>query len=82
MTAEAFARKIVPLRGAALYDFRLYYFDAEDHIREAIVLKCEGEEEAVGLAVAKSDGRAMELWMRDHLVRRFPLDPGYRPPGG
>ncbi len=59
--------------------YRLFFFDAAEHIRAWTVIECDGDTEAVRLADEKCDGRAMELWDRDRLVRHFPVDPGRRP---
>jgi hypothetical protein len=54
--------------------YRLFYFDEADHIRKAVVLECDSDDEAVALALQRSDGRAMELWLQTRLVRPFPLE--------
>jgi hypothetical protein len=54
--------------------YRLFYFDKAEHIRKAVVLECDTDDEAVALALQRSDGRAMELWLQARLVRPFPLE--------
>ena len=53
--------------------YRLFYFDKADHIRKAVVLECDSDEEAIALAQQQSDGPAMELWLQTRLVRPFPV---------
>jgi len=59
--------------------YRLFFFDAADHIRHWVALECEDDDAAARAAGEQADGRAMELWLRDRLVRRFPGDPEQRP---
>jgi len=59
--------------------YRLFFFDAKGHIRSAVVIDCDGDEAAVAHADEQCDGREMELWLRDRLVRSFPADPARTP---
>ena len=59
--------------------YRLFYFDAAEHIRQFVVLEAEDDDDAVRQADGKCDGRAMELWLGARLVRQFPADPGRAP---
>lgn len=54
--------------------YRLYFLDGHSHIRHAVELECEGDEAAIEIALAQSDGRAMELWNRERLVWRQVAD--------
>ena len=59
--------------------YRLFFFDAAEHIRGWVLLDCGDDGEAVREATGKADGRAMELWNLDRLVCRFPVDPVPKP---
>ena len=53
-------------------DYRLYFLDGySGHIGEVEEFDADGDEEAVALAVRKSNGRAMELWHRHHKLRHW-----------
>ncbi len=54
--------------------YRIFFFDVNDHIRHAKIIECEGDEDAVRLAADQADGRVMELWLLDCLVKRFPTN--------
>jgi len=55
----------------SLSGYRLYFLGAGDHIRHVVVLECPDDEAAIALAESHHDGRTMELWLRDRLVKRF-----------
>ncbi len=59
--------------------YRLYFFDQAEHIRQAAVIESDDDDGAMHAACGKRDGRAMELWRLDRLVRRFPAAPAARP---
>ena len=59
--------------------YRLFYFDAAEHIRQFVVLEAEDDDDAMRQADEKCDGRAMELWLGARLVHQFPADPGRAP---
>ncbi len=57
-----------------MQDYRLYFLDLASHIKAAVPLACEDDADAIRQVAAKADGRAMELWRRDRLVRAFPRE--------
>jgi len=55
-----------------LKDYRLYFLDRfSGHIDQVEEFTAEADEQAVGLAVERSDGRPMELWHRHHKLRHW-----------
>jgi len=63
-----------------LAGYRLYFLDHNNHIRHAVILPCETDSEAIAAVKEHQDGRTMELWDRDRMVKRFELPPdAYRP---
>jgi len=52
-------------------DYRLYFLDAQGPIHRAVELQCDDDEDAVRRSAGHADGRAMELWQRARVVRRF-----------
>lgn len=61
--------------------YRLFFFDQAEHIRDATVIECDTDADAIARALEKHDGRAMELWLRTHLIKQFPTEPsGPKPP--
>ncbi len=52
-------------------DYRLYFLDHQDHIRDVKALECAGDEQAIQLAAAYAGGGRRELWRRGTLIRRF-----------
>jgi len=52
-------------------DYRLYFLDEANHIRGVVEFVCADDPAAVEHAAAHADGRRMELWSRDRLVRKF-----------
>ena len=55
-------------------DYRLYFFDHGGHIGGVVELSGADDAEAIQQSRGQADGRAMELWNRDRLVRAFPAD--------
>lgn len=55
----------------ALFDYRLFFLGADGHFRHAMILTCASDRAAIRLAASYHDGRAMELWLRDRLVKQF-----------
>lgn len=52
-------------------DYRLYFLDDANHIRGVVEFTCEDDAAALDRAAGHADGRRMELWSRDRLVRKF-----------
>jgi hypothetical protein len=55
-----------------MMSYRLYFLTAEMVIAGASVFDSPTDEEAIEYALARADGRAMELWSLDRFVRAFP----------
>jgi hypothetical protein len=55
---------------ATMPDYRLYFLE-NNHIRHFVELDCPSDETAVEAVAKHADGRAMELWQRHRLVKRF-----------
>jgi hypothetical protein len=52
--------------------YRLYFLDSSNRIREALDMEQPDDRGAIAAAAARAaDGRAMELWNYDRVVRRF-----------
>ncbi len=62
-----------------MHAYRLFFFDAAEHIRAWAVLESEDDAGAIRLADEKADGRAMELWDHERLVHQFAVDPARTP---
>ena len=58
-----------PKPGELLY--RLYFFNGGEHITRAHEFFAASDEEAVGKAEGWREGRNMELWQRDRIVKRW-----------
>lgn len=54
--------------------YRLYFL-SNDHIRHALDLECESDEQAIAKVQEHGDGRAMELWRGLECIGRFPATP-------
>lgn len=53
-------------------DYRLYFLDGfSGHIDEVEEIEADGDEQAIALALARSGGRAMELWHRHHKLKHW-----------
>ena len=53
-------------------DYRLYFRGADGHFLGIVELDCPDDEAALESVAAHADGRAMELWQRQRLVKTFP----------
>jgi len=54
-----------------LSDYRLYFLNAEGHIRHAVEFHCADDEAAQALVQKHADGRAMELWCGARRVMKY-----------
>ena len=52
-------------------EYRLYFLDDDGHIRGVYEFLGEDDFTAAEQAARHADGRGMELWRREHLVRTF-----------
>jgi hypothetical protein len=52
-------------------DYRLYLLDSTGHIRRAVELACDDDEDAVARADAARQGLPAELWQRARFLRVF-----------
>jgi hypothetical protein len=52
--------------------YRIYFLDDNGRIRDAAEFECEADDEALLIAHARHDGRAMELWSGARIVRKIP----------
>ncbi len=52
-------------------DYRLYFLDDGGHIHGVVEFVAEDDARAAEHATRHADGRGMELWRRDHLLRTF-----------
>lgn len=58
--------------GTPVKDYRLYFLDAEGHIRSRIeLMNLADDDGAIREAEAQRDGRAAKLWERGRIVKRF-----------
>lgn len=57
-----------------MLEYRLYVLNASGHITGVFEFGCIDDAAAATWALTKADGRPMELWRRDHLIRRFSGD--------
>jgi hypothetical protein len=55
-------------------DYRLYFYDDQYRIRFVMTLECADDQEAIQSAEKHRDGRALEVWCRTRLVKRFEAD--------
>lgn len=51
--------------------YRLYFLDKAGRIRQAVDMQHLDDAAAIAAAGERADGRRMELWNRDRVVRRF-----------
>ncbi len=51
-------------------EYKLYLLDDRDHIRSAVDLECEDDEQAIRLARASLNA-PMELWQGSRKVKKF-----------
>ncbi|HEY5411116.1 MAG TPA: hypothetical protein VIJ94_10365 [Caulobacteraceae bacterium] len=54
--------------------YRLYFLDCDDHIRHAVSLECDHDDQAIELARGHADGRTLELWQGARRVFRLASD--------
>lgn len=54
--------------------YRLYFLNAAGRITGVAEFVSETDEDALGAAVMRRDGRAMELWSLDRQVAVFPVE--------
>jgi hypothetical protein len=52
-------------------DYRVYFIDAEGHIRLALDIECDDDDEAMRIVKEHASIDRRELWRRDRLVGRF-----------
>ena len=56
--------------------YRLYFFNGAAHIDRVHEVEAEHDAEAIRLSELWREGRSMELWQRNRLVKRWdPLPP-------
>jgi hypothetical protein len=53
-------------------EYRLYFFDAEGHIRHAHEFVCASDEEAIQAVEQHHDGGDLELWSGARVIQFFP----------
>ena len=51
--------------------YRLYFFDAGQHIARFESIEAAGDEDAIELAIGHAGQQRMELWQRARIVRTF-----------
>ena len=52
-------------------DYRLYFFDANRHIRKRLDVECRDDDEAIERASTYDIGHGIELWCGSRRVRIF-----------
>lgn len=53
-------------------DYRLYFLDGfTGHIDQVEEIEAEGDEQALAIALTRSEGRATELWHRHHKLKHW-----------
>ena len=52
-------------------DYKLYFTNAAGHIIARVDLECRDDDHAIEVAAQHLDGRDMELWRRDRVVKVF-----------
>jgi hypothetical protein len=57
--------------GCAMPSYRLYFLDADGHIRRRLELDCRCDDEAIEQASKHDIGRGMELWCGARRVKMF-----------
>jgi hypothetical protein len=56
-------------------EYKLYVLDWPGRIAHVVELPCGDDEHALRVAAERADGRAMELWHGQRMVRRFSASP-------
>ena len=51
--------------------YRLYFLDHNGHIRRAVEMECESDDQAIDAVEQHRDARAMELWQQARKVKAF-----------
>jgi hypothetical protein len=54
-----------------MQEYRAYIMGPDGHVQNRVDLERNDEDEAIGLAGQLVDGRAVELWQLDRLIRTF-----------
>jgi len=57
-------------RGTRDMEYRLYFL-RDGHIRRAVSIRCDSDEQAIAEAEQHADGSPMELWEHARLVKKF-----------
>ena len=52
--------------------YRVYLLDSKGGFASLVDFECNDDVEAVSIAESRFGGLAMELWVRDRLVKSFP----------
>jgi hypothetical protein len=55
-------------------DYRLYFLDDQDQIRDVKALDCADDDEALQKAAEHAKNGRLELWRRSTLIGRFGRD--------
>lgn len=58
-----------------MLEYRLYYLGDDGHIQGVAEFVSEDDTHAAEDALRRADGRRMELWRREHLIRVFERSP-------
>lgn len=58
-------------QGALVTHYRLYFFDARDHISRALDIECDDDAEAVARVRDHPHAFAIELWQGARRIDRF-----------
>jgi len=59
-------------REATISEYHLYLINDLGHVRGRFVLQCRSDDDALSMVERHRDGRDMELWQGERLVRRLP----------
>ncbi len=55
-------------------DYRLHLLDDDGRVGFRIRIGCDGDDHALDISRGAADGRAMQLWCGDRLVKAFAAD--------
>ena len=58
-------------QGAKVTHYRLYFFDARDHIGRALDIECRNDDEAIASVREHAHPFAIELWQGARRIERF-----------